>query len=183
GDVQAVGGDAMMRISAFEGVNGFRDDLIAGEEPELCLRLRAAAWRIVRLDVPMTRHDAAMTRSSQWWKRTVRSGYAFAQGAALHGRGPERHWVWESRRALLWGAALPGLCAVASVTFFPAGLASWLIYPIQVLRQTARNRGPLRDRLVLSVFQLLARFPEAVGVLRFLRDRLLHRRAQLIEYK
>jgi hypothetical protein len=31
----------------------------AGEEPELCVRLRRRGWRILRLDAEMTRHDAA----------------------------------------------------------------------------------------------------------------------------
>ena len=103
GDVRACGGIVMMRAGALTAVSGFREDLIAGEEPELCVRLRAAGWRIWRLDADMALHDADMTRFSQWWTRAVRSGYASAQGAYLHGAGPERHQVWESRRAWLWG--------------------------------------------------------------------------------
>ncbi len=129
GEVRACGGVAMMRASAFEAVSGFREDLIAGEEPELCVRLRAAGWRIWRLDVEMAWHDAAMTRFSQWWRRAFRSGYAFAQGADLHGAPPERHWVWESRRAWLWGVWLPLACVAAGVAFGPWGWAAWLIYP------------------------------------------------------
>ncbi len=63
------------------------------------------------------------------------------------------------------------------------GLAAWLIYPLQMLRQTARNRGPLADRAMLALFQVLARFPEGWGQIKFLRDRLLGRQARLIEYK
>ena len=79
GEVRAFGGDVMMRADALEAVGGYRDDLIAGEEPELCVRLRAAGWRIWRLDREMTLHDAAMTRFDQWWRRAVR-------GAAMHSR-------------------------------------------------------------------------------------------------
>ena len=103
-EARAFGGDVMIRAAALENVGGYRDDLIAGEEPELCIRLRAAGWRIWRLPYEMTSHDAAMTRFSQWWRRAMRAGYAFAQGAHLHGASPERHWVWESRRAWLWAA-------------------------------------------------------------------------------
>ena len=67
----------VIRAEAFKAVAGFRDELIAGEEPELCLRLRELGWNIWRLDAEMTHHDAAITRFSQWWKRTVRSGYAY----------------------------------------------------------------------------------------------------------
>jgi GT2 family glycosyltransferase len=183
GEVRACGGDVMMRISAFESVGGFRDDLIAGEEPELCVRLRAAGWRIWRLEIEMTFHDAAMFRFGQWWRRALRGGYAFAQGAYLHGQPPERHRVWESRRAWIWGVWLPLGCLAIGCAFPPWGWAIWLIYPLQMLRQTLRNNGSLGDRAVLAFFQVLARFPEGWGQIKFLRDRLFHRRSPLIEYK
>lgn len=183
GEARACGGDAMMRIGALQSVGGFRDDLIAGEEPELCVRLRSKAWRIWRIDAEMTRHDAGMTRFSQWWRRATRSGYAFAQGAHLHGSTPERHWVWESRRAWLWGVWLPLGCLASSLLFAPWGLVSWLIYPAQVVRQTARNDGSLSQRATLALFQVLSRFPEALGQMRFHRDRLQGQQALLIEYK
>ena len=183
GEVRACGGDVMIRSSALESVGGYRDDLIAGEEPELCVRLRGAGWRIWRLEAEMTLHDAAITRFSQWWRRAVRSGYAFAQGAYLHGGPPERHWVWESRRAWLWGVWLPLACIMVGIAFGPIGWAVWLIYPLEVLRKTARNTGSLIDRATLALFHVLARFPEGFGQIKFLCDRLLGRQARLIEYK
>ncbi|HEX7637313.1 MAG TPA: glycosyltransferase family A protein, partial [Burkholderiaceae bacterium] len=48
GDVRACGGDALMRLDALRAVGGYRESLIAGEEPELCVRLRAAGWKIHR---------------------------------------------------------------------------------------------------------------------------------------
>jgi hypothetical protein len=183
GSARACGGDAMMRVMALNAVGGYRDDLIAGEEPELCVRLRAAGWHIWRLPVEMTLHDAAMTRFGQWWRRLTRAGYAFAQGAYLHGAPPERHWVWESRRAWLWGVCLPLVCLACGLIFEPWGWATWLIYALQMLRQTKRNHGRLGERALLAVFQVLARFPEACGQIRFMRDRLLERKSQLIEYK
>ena len=183
GEVRLCGGIAMMRMTAVESVGGFRDDLIAGEEPELCVRLRATGWRIWRLDVEMAWHDAAMMRFDQWWRRALRSGYAFAQGAYLHGKSPDRHFAWEARRAWVWGVWLPLACLAIGLAFGPWGWAAWLIYPLQVLRQAMRNSGPLRDRALLALFQMLSRFPEGWGQIRFLRDRLLGRQAHLIEYK
>ena len=63
-------------------VGGYRDDLIAGEEPELCVRLRAAGWRIWRLDAEMTLHDAAMTRFGQWWQRSCAPATRTPKGVA-----------------------------------------------------------------------------------------------------
>ncbi len=183
GKVLACGGDVMMRMNAIEGVGGYREDMIAGEEPELCVRLRAAGWSVWRLDAEMTLHDAAIMRFSQWWKRIVRSGYAFAHGAYLHGGLPERHWLWESRRAWIWGLWLPLVCLIAGVAFGPWGWALWLIYPLQMLRQIGRNSGTLKHRAALALFQLLARFAESAGQIKFMHDRLVGRRSPLIEYK
>ena len=89
GEAKACGGDALMRADAFAAACGFRADLIAGEEPELCVRLRANGWKVWRLAEEMTLHDATMTRFGQWWRRTLRGGYAFAEGASLHGAAPD----------------------------------------------------------------------------------------------
>jgi glycosyltransferase involved in cell wall biosynthesis len=183
GEIRACGGNAMMRVQALAAVGGYRDDVIAGEEPELCVRLRAAGWKIWRLDEEMMLHDAAMTHFGQWWQRTMRSGYAFALGAFLHGAPPERHFVWESRRAILWGIAMPLVFLAISLALHPRGWIVWLIYPAQFLRQVGRQSGPLRDRVRIAFFQLLGRFPEGIGQLKFWRDRIFGRKAHIIEYK
>jgi GT2 family glycosyltransferase len=182
GEAKACGGDALMLAEAFAAVGGFRPDLIAGEEPELCVRFRQAGWKIWRLDAEMALHDAAMTRFGQWWRRAVRGGYAFAQGAHLHGRLPERHWVRESRRALAWGVALP--TATLSLSLMDA---RWLfllvLYPMQVVRLAFSGRRSARDNWLQAFFWVLGRFPEGLGQLKFLGDRLLNRKHALIEYK
>ncbi|CUT11415.1 Glycosyl transferase group 2 family protein [Bradyrhizobium sp.] len=183
GRAQACGGDVMMRVAALEQVGGYRDDFIAGEEPELCVRLRAAGWTIWRIEAEMTRHDAAMTRLGQWWRRNVRSGYAFALGRSEHGAPPERLWVWESRRAWLWGIWLPLACALAVIAFGAPGLALLLIYPLQLARRIPRQQGALRDRIGFAGLELLGRFAEGTGQLRFAADRLFKGRSQIIEYK
>jgi hypothetical protein len=113
----------------------------------------------------------------------MRSGYAFALGADLHGSSPERHWVWETRRAWLWGVWLPVLCITAGLCFGAIGLVAWLIYPLQVLRQALRAQGSLRERLAIGFFQTLSRFPESWGQLKYLFDRSFGGQARLIEYK
>lgn len=183
GEVRASGGIVMMRAAALERVGGFREDFIAGEEPELCVRLRASGWSIWRIDHEMALHDAAMTKFSQWWLRNVRSGYAFAMGSHVHGDPPERLWVWESRRARIWGMWIP-LAAAASLTVFgPAGLAVLLIYPVQLLRRIPRQPGQGRDRVKFAFFELLGRFAEALGQITYVVDRALGVRRKIIEYK
>ena len=173
----------MMRVEAFRQVGGFRDDLIAGEEPELCVRLRAKGWKIWRLDAEMTLHDAAMTRFGQWWQRNVRAGFAYAEGVRLHGAPPERHWVREWRSAWFWGALLPLCIVLAAALAGPVALAAFAVYPLQVARLGWRLRGLERGRWARAFFLVAGKFPEALGQA---RSWLLHRRRQqavLIEYK
>lgn len=182
GEATACGGDALMRVAAFEQVGGFDPALIAGEEPELCVRLRAAGWSVWRLEAEMTLHDAAMLRFGQWWLRSVRAGHAFAEGAAMHGGTPSRHWVREASRAWLWGLGIP-LAVLAALPLIGnwALLGLW-VYPLQVLR-LARRAGGGRNQLLQALFLVLGKFPELQGQLKYGWSRLRDRRVQLIEYK
>ena len=185
GEIRSCGGDALMRIDALEAVGGYRDDLIAGEEPELCVRLRAAGWKIWRLGRDMVWHDAAMTRWSQWWKRSKRAGHAFAEGASLHGAPPERHYVAEERRALVWGVLLP-LAILLLAALHPAALLLLLLYPLQMLRLALRPQAAAREANAAwsrAFFLVAGRFPEAAGVLLFHWRKSRGRTHTLIEYK
>lgn len=183
GEAKACGGDALMRVAAFTKVGRYRPDVIAGEEPELCVRLRAGGWRIWRLGADMTLHDAALNRFGQWWRRALRGGYAYALGTYLHGAPPERHFVRESRRALAWGVYLPLALLLLGLVFSPWTWLGFLIYPLNIVRKTLALPGALPDRLKLAMFYVLAHFPEGLGQIKFMADRLLGRRAKLIEYK
>ncbi len=177
GEARSCGGDALMRMAALEAVDGYNPALIAGEEPELCVRLRQAGWKVMRLDAEMTLHDAAITQFSQWWKRTKRAGHAYAEGAALHGAPPERHNVAQTKRALIWGVVLP--VAILALAFFvPWALALLLIYPVQIAR-LARRSGDLTE----AVFLTLGKFAEGQGVLAYWINRLRGAQAQIMEYK
>jgi GT2 family glycosyltransferase len=182
GEARACGGDAMMRLDAFDAVGGFDPALIAGEEPELCVRLRAAGWQIWRLEAEMTLHDAAITRFGQFWKRARRGGYAFAQGAAMHGAPPERHGVAGTRRAVLWGLVLPVLIGLLALAFGPWALVLALVYPVQVVRLALRYGGD-RGAWERAFFLTVGKFAEGRGVVEYYRQRQSGRAAQLIEYK
>lgn len=186
GEAKACGGDAMMRVSALREVGGFDPSLIAGEEPELCLRLRARGWKIERLEAEMTLHDAAIERAAQWWKRTVRSGHAYAEGAARHGAGSERHWVRETRRIWLWGAIVPALAAGLAAPTMGASLTLLGGYPLSAWRtyRATRSRGRTReDAAAYALAITVGKFAEMQGVLQFHRKRLRGERPTLIEYK
>lgn len=183
GRARACGGDVLLRYAAVRAAGGYRDDLIAGEEPELCLRLIRAGGEVWRIDAEMTRHDAAMTRFSQWWRRSVRAGHAFAEGAALHGAGPERHWVAETRRALAWGAGVPVAAVLAGGLLHPAGWLVLAAWPAQVARLGWRWRAEGRAGREAALFAVLGKPAEAQGVLTYAVNRARRRRAAIIEYR
>ncbi|HUG23786.1 MAG TPA: glycosyltransferase family 2 protein, partial [Albitalea sp.] len=162
---------------------GYREGLIAGEEPELCVRLRAAGWKIWRLDAEMTLHDAAMIRFGQWWSRATRAGFAFAEGSRLHGKPPERHWVRESRSAWFWGVGAPVAIVLLSLAWGPQALVLALVYPLQVLRLFLRGTGAPKPRAARALFLVVGKFAEAWGQLRYTWRELRGGPARLIEYK
>jgi GT2 family glycosyltransferase len=183
GEAQACGGNAMMRARAFLEADGFREALIAGEEPELSHRLRAAGWHIWRIDQDMAWHDAQMTRFAQWWRRAYRAGHAFAEGAHLHRHSKQRLWTTESARAWFWGMVLPA-AGIAAMAFLGApGALAFAVYPLQVVRIALRGKRSARENWWYALFTVAGKFPEALGQARFLLNRCLGTRSALIEYK
>ncbi len=178
GEAKACGGDALIRRAALAEVGGYPDDLIAGEEPEMCYRMRQKGWRIRRLDAEMTLHDAALTKISQWWKRTRRAGHAYAAVAARHGHEKEGFRRAETRRALIWGAGVPLVAVLGALLVSPWMLGVFLAWPLQVLRLTAKGTPFVR-----AFFLTLGKLPEALGVFGFWKERLTGARQKIIEYK
>ncbi len=182
GEALACGGDAMVRVEAFDAVGGFNSRLMAGEEPELCHRLRKVGWKIWRLDADMTEHDAAMTRFRQWWFRSVRTGYGLPDIVWLHRDSP----VGDSRRmmlrSLVWGGLLPVGLGVAAL-FHPAALLGGSVYVLQICRMAIRE-GPISRRSwVRAVFATLGKFAEFQGISIFLWRKWRRKAPALIEYK
>jgi glycosyltransferase involved in cell wall biosynthesis len=185
------GGDSLMRRECLEFSEGFDADLIAGEEPDFCRRIRAAGGKILHIDVPMTGHDMAMHHFSQYWQRAVRTGYAYAEISARYRDTADPLWTAEARanflRGSLYAAATP---AVAVVTFM---LNSWL--PILVLAVAAsvvvmrtaflaRWKKATPGTLVLfAIHSHVQHIPILQGQVLYFRSRWLGRGRELIEYK
>ena len=187
GEARSCGGDALFRLEAIRAANGYDPTLIAGEEPDLCLRLRAAGWRIRRLDAEMTLHDAAITQFGQWWRRTERSGHAFAELAFRHGAKADPHWRRETRSIAAWGLALPLAVIAAGLAFgWPAALLVLAAYPAQMARIAWRKRGEgdeARVAVAQGIFLVIGKIAQAKGLLRYHLGRLTGNRVALMEYK
>jgi GT2 family glycosyltransferase len=182
GQAQECGGDFLIRVSAFCAVSGFSEQMIAGEEPELCARLRAAGWKIWRLDAEMTWHDADITKFRQWWRRSIRCGYSYAALWQLHGSGPDRLRKRQIISAVFWGGVFPIALIVGTLVWLPT-IALFAIYPLQAARVGMRNSLKGRKGIVFGSSIMLAKFSELVGIVKFWRDRRRKRGGLLIEYK
>lgn len=186
GDVDACGGDALMRADAVRRAGGYDATMIAGEDPEFCLRIRRTGARIVRLDREMTLHDAALLRIGQWWKRQARSGHAYAETVWRHRDAPDPHRRRRLFSVLLYGGAIPiaallGLWPTRGASLLL--LALWAIAWRGVYRDT-RLRRPAGDAAVYATVCVLGKLAEFQGVLTFAWNHLVRRRATaLIEYK
>jgi GT2 family glycosyltransferase len=186
GETPSCGGNAMMRLAPFREAGGFDPRLIAGEEPELGLRLRRAGWTLLRCDREMVLHDAAMTSFGQWWRRALRAGWSYAEGAALHGAGPERHWVHESRSILFWGAGVPAAMLLAALP--TAGLSfalagGYAVLGARVYRAARRGGTAPADARLQALFTVVAKFPQAIGQGQYAVLRLLRRRRRVVDWR
>ncbi len=186
GESLSSGGIFMVRAEAFTAVGGFNAGMIAGEEPEYCYRLRRAGWRIYNLDALMTLHDADMRRFSQWWKRTVRTGYAYAHRYFLHVGDNDTYLRLAAIRIWAWAFALPVLTVVSCVLLGPWGLLFLLAYPLQfyrsyksILATSPRKSASFR----YAFFTVLGKWPQLVGQITFLRKKLMGQAIEIIEYK
>lgn len=185
GEAKACGGDFLVKVSAFNQVQGFNPSLIAGEEPELCIRLRQAGWKILRIDAEMTLHDAQMLTFTQWWKRALRGGYAYAEGSWLYGQTPERHWVKEARSIWLWGAILPSMLLILFPLTNGLSLGLILLYAIAIYRVFIylQHQGlKQQNALCYAIHCVLSKFPQTQGQIQFHWSRLTGKPQAIIEY-
>lgn len=186
GRISSCGGVATYRVESFLAQGGFHADIVAGEEPELCLRLRRAGHDIIRIATEMGTHDAAMTSWRHWWKRSVRSGFAYAEGAARHGRSPDRYCVSDCRSIWLWGAAIP---LAAGAGAWPTGGWSLLllaVYPLQAWRihRRMRRRGyGWGDAALYACACVAGKFPALQGQVRYVLRRVRGGPVRVIEHR
>ncbi|MEG4004252.1 glycosyltransferase [Microcoleus sp. M2_D1] len=194
GLVESCGGDVLFRLVTLREARGYSDDLIAGEEPDLCLRLRRAGWQIRCLDHEMTTHDAAITSFGAFWLRTKRSGYAFAEHVWRHRGHSISSWRRQLYGIVFWGMSLPVLCLACLALYVSEGfwltLASFFsclfAYPAQVLRVTFKKYGEVgeyRFAAVYGVLIVVGKFAQASGVLQCWIGHLRQPNVKLIEYK
>lgn len=163
GDTLACGGDALYCVSAIADAGSFDPLIIAGEEPELCARLRKRGWRVSRLDLPMSIHDANMTHVRQWWLRSVRCGYGYAQvwrktrkngGPSIYGR--------QIASALFWALGIPILALILAIMF-----SLWILLSAPLAWMLQFVRLSFRFGWKKAAHLLVGKFAESLGAIRY----------------
>ena len=182
GKVMACGGDALMRREAFDAVGGFNPTIVAGEEPELCFRLRGRGWTIWRLDAEMTLHDAALRRFSQWWKRSVRSGYGCAQLFDVQRGRVASGFTRQLIKNIVWSLLGPfALLAAALVSKW--FLVLLLAYPAQIARIAVRVRRRVSEPWAYAAVMMTGHFAGFEGACRYLWNATTGRIPRQADYK
>ena len=185
GQAASCGGDFVVRCAAFEQVGGFNPVVVAGEEPDLCYRLRQHNWTIFRLDHAMTLHDAAITKFSQWWKRAVRSGHAYAQGYMLHRKDGRGYYRKPFMQAWFWAFIFPASVVMAALfinkLFFLFSLA-YLAQFVKITFYTYKRLSNMKQAVIYGFFTVIAKFAQLVGQVIFLKRSLLKKGYSIFEY-
>lgn len=185
------GGDALFRRCILEETGGFDPSLIAGEEPELCQRIRALGFEILHVDLPMTGHDLAITRFAQYWKRLTRAGHAYAEIAERFRHTNQCFWSEEAsgnqRRVFIF--TLASAAAVAS-SFMQRSVLPILGYCVACLllslHSARRAAWKSKDRVALLLYGMHSHFqqvPICVGQIQYRWSRWRGARLVLFEYK
>ncbi len=185
------GGDALMRREVLEAVGGYDDSLIAGEEPDLCRRMRGLNHRILHLDCAMTGHDLAMYCWRQYWRRAVRTGHAYAEVSSRYAGTALPLWQSESRANVKQGVfwALAPLFGLAACLWLrnPLPLAAAILFLGTLSARTARKFAwKSSDTTALLLYGLhshVQQVPILIGQMSYWWDRRQGRRRRLIEYK
>jgi Glycosyl transferase family group 2 len=162
-----------------EEVGGFDERLIAGEEPEMCQRIRARGYTILHVDRAMTAHDLAMTHWRQYWRRAVRAGYAYAEVSGRFAAAGINLWQAEARRNRIHGVLLAalGLGAAAGSMLLRSGAPLWaaaIVMVLLALRTAHRVRWKSADfttRFLYGLHSHLQQVPILCGQIRYWRDR------------
>ena len=202
-EVDALGGDAIYRIDKIQAAGYFNETMIAGEEADLCLRIRNLGSRLMRLDTPMTIHDADMKYFSQWWKRSVRCGHAYAHGYDLHRHTPrDGSGIYNKKSmlsSLVYGLVLPSLMILITLMLnsnpsdlgqllLLTGLVLVVLFYTRISLKAAASKSTgikaINSHSVLyACFIVLGKFPEAQGVLHYYLNKALGKTSEIIEYK
>ncbi len=157
----------------------------------MCRRMRAGGARILHIDAPMTGHDIAILRLSQYWRRAVRTGFAYAEISERYRHTPDPLWARESRANLLRGSLM--FRSVSEPAWLLPFCGPWVPLIVLALGGSAlavrtavsseMERRSLEDFALFGFHSHLQHVPILQGQILYFWGRRRGQRRGLIEYK
>ncbi len=181
----ALGGISMVRVDVFKSLNGFTENVIAGEDSEFGVRLSLAGYRVTKINHDMAIHDANMTSFGQWWRRSVRAGHAIGQRAEMNGKTIVKDCVQERKSTLFWGVFLPVLASILLIPTHGLSLIisfAYVFLGIKVYLYRRKQGESAGDAMIYAKFIVLGKFANGLGLIKFFLNR-FKKRYEIIEYK
>ena len=167
-DVPYVAGAGLYRRQVLDQVGCFNPYLYSDEEPELCIRIRQAGYRIAQTNTPIAYHystpSEALTTLIGRWRRNL---YLGAGQSLRYHFGKATFWLYLWERGY---GCIPGLALIAGLlTFFWAAyaqhwqwFAAWLFLFFTVVIVDAVRK----QSVSLTVSSLLKRLLIVDGTVR-----------------
>ncbi len=187
GEIEACGGIFVVRSEVYRRLGGMNKTVIAGEEGELCIRIRSIGYKIWRIPDEMGFHDVAMTHFFQWWRRSMRGGYAYALGSSMYGRSREHYYVKEKRSLLFWIGVIPLITVIFLILLGGRGLFFLIVYPLMTVKiflSLWRRQGLKKNEAVIySIHCMAAKLPQFIGLCKYRINNRFRRKNTIIEYK
>lgn len=186
GYTDTAAGDVLVRADVIREIGGYKE-IIAGEDPEMSNSVINAGYKILFLDINMVKHDLAMYNFKQYWRHSVRSGFAYAVVADLTKKRANPLWVDKSKKILLQGilyifAPLLGII----LSLFLRSPIPFLIYMLLggliLCRSFLKNRKKGMERKYNLIYTLHSHFlkiPLIIGQFTYMTNK----NKSLIEYK
>jgi len=173
GEYRLCGGNAFWRKSYLEDANFFDETLSAGEEPDLCYRVRQLGGRIFCIDAPMVKHDLEMNSFVEYWQRGVINGKAYAAIGLRYRNHKEKLWFKEMLRnflePLMW---LSILCVVTYLVTFSFAVVIlcllWLFRAVKIAISSKKKIPKITDGILYGFHIQFIRLASFWGQLKFL---------------
>jgi len=186
GYTETAAGDVLMRAEVIREIGGYKE-IIAGEDPEMSNSVINAGYKILFLDKDMVKHDLAMHSFRQYWKHSVRSGFAYAVVADITKGRAIPLWVDKKKKIMRQGV----LYILAPLLGIAASFLLWTIIPFimyLILGGLILGRSFIKNRMkgmkmgfnaIYTLHSHFLKIPLMIGQLTYLTNK----NKSLIEYK
>lgn len=186
GYTDTAAGDVLMKAKVIREIGGYME-IIAGEDPEMSNRVINAGHKILFLDIDMVKHDLAMHSFSQYWKHSIRSGFAYAVVADLTKERSTPLWVDERKKIELLGALYITAPLLGIICSFILGTVTpFLIFTLMGVMILGRSFIKNRKKglgtgfnMIYTIHSHLLKIPLFIGLLTYM----FNKNKSLIEYK